>query len=222
MSKHFERGILAFMVGSALGLTCLTAAADPAADKAANERALKEARELADNIESVTQPGGKVDAKDSMSELPKGDPCALIKDAEVRKIYPKASSGMPERTREKYGILACMWDHPTGKFIVQLMKAEPKTAVVEARGIIVGFVDSLQADAEKAVRLETMRGVGDEAAAVVEQKDEKRSILGDAAYIVTQRGERQIWIMAPDLARGDRTKALKILEEWAKAAVGRL
>lgn len=219
MKTQFAARVLGFAVGWAMGLLAINAGA---ADKAAMERAQKEALEHADKIEKLSKPGGKPAAKDPMSELPTGDPCALIKDTEVRKIYPKASAGKPERTREKYGIVACVWDYPTGKFVVQLMKAEPKTAVDEARGLIDGVVDPLKPGAGKAVRLETIHGVGDEAGAVVEQKDEKRGILNDAAYIITQRGERQIWIMDSELARGDRAKALKTLEEWGKAAVGRL
>jgi len=46
--------------------------------------------------------------------------------------------------------------------------------------------------------------------------------LSDAAYLYTQRGDVQLMVIAVDLARGDRTAALKTLREIGRVAVGRL
>lgn len=187
-----------------------------AAGKSANDRAFDEARELADKIKGATNPGAPAE------KLPKGDPCKLVTDAEVRRAYPKASSAKPERTREKYGIAACTWEHPAGRFVVQLTNADPKSTSDEARGLSIGFVDPLKSGAARNIRLEKITDVGEEAVAVVEQQDEKKGILSDAAYLITQRGDRQVLIMAMDLARGDRAVALKTLADFGRAAAGRL
>ncbi len=210
----------------AIGLLFLSYAV--AADKSANERAFDEARELADKIKAMTNPGAKnaekgaTGASAEAGKLPKGDPCKLLADTEVRKVFPKASTAKPERTREKYGIAACLWEHPAGRFAVQLTNADPKSTAEEARGLAIGFVDPLKSGAARNVRFEKIAGVGDEAMAVVEQQDEKKGILSDAAYLITQRGDRQVMIIAVDLARGDRAVALKALADLGRAAVGRL
>ena len=196
-----------------------------AAGNSANEQAAEKARELADKIQEASKPAGKASAtatSNANDSLPKGNPCALLTDAEVRKVYPKASGPKPERTREKYGILACIWEHPTGKLLVQLTRADPMTAQAEARGLILGFVDPLKKGAANVVRVETIRGVGDEAAAIIETQDGKRGILNDVAYLYAQRGDRQIMISATDLASGDRALGLKTLEALGRAAIGRL
>ena len=219
----------------AFGLTLLVSAISAlffsyavAAGKGANERAFDEARELADKIKGVTNPGAKnaekaaAGAGTSVEKLPKGDPCKLLTDAEVRKVFPKASTAKPERTREKYGIAACLWEHPAGRFAVQLMHADPKSTVEEARGLAIGFVDPLKPGAARNLRFEKIADVGEEAVAVVEQQDEKKGILADAAYLITQRGDRQIMILAMDLARADRAVALRTLADFGRAAAGRL
>lgn len=155
--------------------------------------------------------------------LPKGDPCRLLTDGEVRKFYPKASAGQRERTREKYGIVACVWDHPVGKLVAQVtLGAKPGSSMEEAQGIAIGFLDPLKPASRKAVRYEKVVGVGDEAVGVVERSDEKQGVLNDAAYLYTQRGDQQLLIIAVDLARGDRSAALKTLQEIGRIAAGRL
>ncbi|HMN78851.1 MAG TPA: hypothetical protein PKA20_02860 [Burkholderiaceae bacterium] len=155
--------------------------------------------------------------------LPKGDPCRLLTDGEVRKFYPKASAGQRERTREKYGIVACVWDHPVGKLVAQVtLGAQPGSSMEEAQGIAIGFLDPLKPASRKAVRYEKVTGVGDEAVGVVERGDEKQGVLNDAAYLYTQRGDQQLLIIAVDLARGDRAAALKTLQEIGRTAAARL
>ncbi|MFM9888547.1 MAG: hypothetical protein ACKVQT_36455, partial [Burkholderiales bacterium] len=72
------------------------------------------------------------------------------------------------------------------------------------------------------VRYETIKGVGDEAIALVEPADPKRGILTDSAYLITQRGDQQAMLFSSTLAKRDRAEALKKLEELGKAAAGRL
>jgi hypothetical protein len=52
-------------------------------------------------------------------------------------------------------------------------------------------VDPLGADAERRVRFDVLRGIGDEAIAVVERRDTANGITQDAALIVVRRGTWQ-------------------------------
>lgn len=192
-----------------------------------NDDVQRAARDLADKLERATKQPNKAGAAtaakpEAIDELPKGDPCALLTLAEVRKLYPKADAAKPDRVPEKYGILTCYWQYPTGRLVVQLTKAEPRSCETEARGLAMGFVDPLSPKAHEAVRFQALPGIGDDAVAVVERKDEKRGILGDASYLITQRGDRQIWISSTDLAGGDRAAAIDTLAKLGRLAIGRL
>lgn len=188
---------------------------------AAEKAAYDQARELADKLKAGSK-GSAKPAAETASKLPKADPCKLLTDAEVRKVFTDAKPGQRERTREQYGITACLWDYPGGKFAVQLTNAKPGTVDNEIRGMSLGFVDPLKPAARKAVRYETIRGVGDQAMAIVEPADEKRGILTDSAYLITQRGDQQAMLTSTTLAKRDRAAALKTLEELGKTAVSRL
>lgn len=191
---------------------------------AADDSTYKAARELADKIQSMTQGGGGATGVKAATEpLPKVDPCSLLTGAEVRQYFPKAKAPVRERDREKYGITACIWDHPAGRLVLQLtLGAEPGSSNDEAQGLVLGFVDPLKPGVREQVRIEKIDGVGSEAAAVVEKADEKRGILSDAAYLYTQRGDVQLLVAAVDLARGDRSAALNTLREIGRIAAGRL
>ncbi|MFN0303971.1 MAG: hypothetical protein ACKVQU_26865 [Burkholderiales bacterium] len=180
-----------------------------------------EARDLADKIKKATQGGGAAPSEAAV-KLPKGDPCKVLTDADVRKVFPDAKSGQRERRNEQYGMTACFWDYPGGRFAVQVSVEQPGTVKNEIRGMSLGFVDPLKAGAAANVRYETIKGVGDDAMAIVEPADAKRGILTDSAYLITQRGDQQAMLFSSTLARRDRAEALKKLEELGKAAAGRL
>ncbi len=188
-----------------------------AADKSAQD----EARDLADKIKKATQGGGAASSSAAV-KLPKGDPCKVLTDADVRKVFPDAKSGQRERRNEQYGMTACQWDYPGGRFGVQISIEKPGTVRDEIRGISIGIVDPLKPGAGSNVRYETIKGVGDEAMAFVEPADAKRGILSDSACLITQRGDQQVMLMSDSLAKRDRAEALKKLEELGRAAVGRL
>ena len=206
----------------AIGIALLATLGRPVhAAEGPESPAYKAARELADKIQGKTQGSGA--AKAPEEPLAKVDPCTLLTDAEARRYFPKAKAGERERTREKYGITACLWDHPAGRLVLQLtLGAKSGSSREEAEGISMGFIDPLKSAARREVRYEKIEGVGSEAVAVVEKADEKRGILSDAAYLYTQRGDVQLMVMAADLARGDRAAALKTLQEIGRVAAGRL
>lgn len=211
--------------GAVSGLCALAvafASAPGSVAQAADNSTYDAARELADKIQRMSQGNGAA-AKAPEEPLPKVDPCTLLTHAEARQHFPKAKAAERERTREKYGITACLWDHPAGRLVIQLtLGAKPGSSNEEAQGLAIGFVDPLKRGADREIRYERIDGVGAEAVAVVEKSDKARGILSDAAYLYTQRGDVQLLVAAVDLARGDRTAALKTLRELGKLAAGRL
>ena len=71
------------------------------------------------------------------------DPCRLLTTAEVRGVFPNAKAGARERSREQYGIRACVWETPTGHFAVQQWTTKPGAVDNEIRGLSSGFLDPL-------------------------------------------------------------------------------
>jgi hypothetical protein len=157
-----------------------------------------------------------------MAASPLGDPCALLSTKEVAAFVAGANSPRRDRSREEYGIYACEWKTPRGRFGVEIWKSEPNAVESEAHGLVQGFVDPLKADAKKNVRLEKIAGVGEQAIAVVEQKDSNRGILNDVAMLLTQNGEYLVVMGSDDLARGDRAAVLAGLRRLGIAAAARL
>ena len=154
-------------------------------------------------------------------KLPAGDPCKLLTDAEVGQVFPGAKIGKRERN-EDLGFVACTWNSPGGYLRVQIFNREPNISIEEEIELYtVGFVGSFNPEALRAVRLETVKNVGDHALAAVERADAPR-IIQDAAVIVVQRGQRTIYISSTQLAKRERIPALKALEELGRAAANRL
>ena len=149
--------------------------------------------------------------------------CRLLADAEVRRVFPQAKAGVPERTREQYGIRACVWDMPHGPFVLQQWDAQGGGTVDnEIRGLATGMLDPVNPKARNAIRYETVPGIGEQAMAMVERKDDARGILTDAAILVSRSGGHFLELQSVDLARGERAAALQVLGDLGRAAVGRL
>lgn len=148
-------------------------------------------------------------------------PCALLTIAEVQQAFPGAPAGRPDRKLEKQGILRCTWNHPAGTLIL-IDSNEDESAKDAAAGLTPAFLDPLNVGASRHVRYESLPGIGDEAVAVVERQDKSKGIAQDGAILVVRRGKRQVVAMSSDLARRDRTEALRVFTELAKAIAKRL
>jgi hypothetical protein len=146
------------------------------------------------------------------------DPCRLLTRSEVSAVLPGAQAGKPERTREAYGIRACVWEWDGGSFALQTLPGK-HGAANEIRGLAQGYTNPL---GRSSVRFETVPGVGDMALAVVEPVDAARGVIGDIALLTTQRGNQVIALQCAALARGERVAALKALTVLGRAAVARL
>ena len=147
-----------------------------------------------------------------------GDPCRLLTRAEVAGVLPGAQSGKPERSREAYGIRACVWEWEGGSFALQLLPGK-HGAAGEMRGLALGYTNPL---ARNSVRYETVAGVGEAALAAVEPVDPARGVIADMAMLAAQRGAQVMVLQCAALARGDRMAALKALTVLGRMAVARL
>ena len=153
---------------------------------------------------------------------PPGDACKLLTDAEVRVVFPNAKPAKRDTSVDKYGIASCIWEHPGGRFAVQLMKAAAKIDD-EMRGRLSGNLDPLKPrGANDAVRIVTVSDVGDAARAFVEPTDQKRGVVQGVAMLIAQRSGNQIILMSDQLPERERGAALKALEDLGRAAVKRL
>ena len=154
-------------------------------------------------------------------ELAPADPCRLLTTADVGTVFAGAKAGVPERTREKYGITACQWDTPGGRLVLQLWEGEPNSTENEIRGLVTGVVDPLKPSAQQSIRYERVN-VGTPAMVVVERANAQAGILNDCALLVTQRGEQVVVLFSTGLAQRDRAAAIRALSSLAERAVGRL
>jgi hypothetical protein len=158
---------------------------------------------------------------DSAAPSSARNPCALLKVVEVASVLPGAKGGVVNNTREKYGITACEWDTAANRFVLQFWKNVGSSAKEEAQGLMSGVLDPLQPAAKNSVRYETITGIGQSAIAVVEKGDAARGMLNDFALLVVQHGDQIVILMAPELARVDRAKALAGLKSLGQSAVAR-
>lgn len=158
------------------------------------------------------------DAPAGAAETAGSDACRLLTRSEVAAVLPGAQPGKPERSREAYGIRACVWEWDGGSFALQLLPGKHGPAS-EIRGMSLGYTNPL---ARSSVRYETVPGVGESAVAAVEPVDGARGVIADMAVLTAQRGAQVIALQCAALARGDRAAALKALTVLARTAVARL
>ena len=148
--------------------------------------------------------------------------CHLLTNAEVAAAFPGAKPGVPETAREKYGILGCEWSTPSGRVAAQFWKNEsPTTARAEAEGLMLGVLDPLKRAGAKAVRYETLQGVGDSAVVAIAKSDAAAGVLTDLAIAVVVAGGRTITIFAPQLVSAEPAKAIATLTALARSAAKR-
>jgi hypothetical protein len=168
--------------------------------------------------------GGGSPADAMAADTPVGDgPCALLRLAEVQRVLPETRMAERDRSLDKYEIAMCAWKGDKGSRELTLQRWEGEdSAESELRSLAAGIVDPLKPGAAASIRYETLKGIGDDARAVVERADEKRGVLTYAALLVVKRGNHVLTLSASDLAMLDRPEALKALETLGRAAVARL
>jgi len=180
------------------------------------------ARSIADVFLGLTVSGGfgLLLASPAIAATP--NPCALLTQAEVAGAFPGAKAGVPETTREKYGIFGCIWTAPGGRIVAQYWNNEnPTTAKVEAESLVSGALDPFKNGAAAAVLSRSIPSVGQSAHAAIARIDAARGVLNDFAIVAVVVGDRTITIMSPELATRDPVKAFATLTALARSAATR-
>lgn len=158
-------------------------------------------------------------------KLPSGDPCTVLPLSDVQKAFPGTKPGERDSRKEKYGLTECNWKDGGGSvvFVVQEFYGSD-SAMDEAKGMANGFVDPLKTASARNLRYEVLSGVGlgNEAVAIVEARDDKRGIVSDGAMLVLHRGQRTLFLTSPVLQARDRAAALKTFEALGRIAAKRL
>ena len=158
------------------------------------------------------------------NKLPPGDPCTVVPLAEVQKAFPGAQAGVRRRDVEKYGLTQCAWSHAKGYVLFGVAETytTSATAMQDAQGEAVGYLDPFMPAAKQGARYEKLAGLGVDAIAFIETKDPKRGIVGDGAFLLLRKGQHTVTLVAPTLPGTDRAAALKLLEQLGRIAVKRL
>jgi len=148
------------------------------------------------------------------------NPCALLTDAEARKVFPEAGAGRVDRRLAKDGILYCLWSGPGGKGEVLQLRADQSAGDMkeEIEALAMGISDPLKANPQ--VRFEKFKGLN--AIAVVERPDAARGVIGHAAFVGVQKGGQVVILASSPLASRDRAAALKVLEDLARTVLARM
>lgn len=161
----------------------------------------------------------------SPKKVPSGDPCTVVPLADVQKAFSGAKPGARSSRLEKEGLTECEWKDGGGVvvFVVQEFYGSD-TAMQEAQGMAFGFVDGSKPGAAGSLRYETLTavGLGNEAVAFVEARDDKRGIRSGGAMLALHRGGRTLFLTSPVLQARDRATALKTLEVLGRIAAKRL
>lgn len=159
------------------------------------------------------------------TRLPSGEPCSVLPLSEVQRAFPGAKPGERSTRIEKYGLTECQWKDSSGVVVFGVQEFYGNdTAMAEAEGMAIGFIDRSKPGAARNVRYEILNavGLGNGAVAFVEVSDAKRGILSDGAMLVLHRGERTLFLTSPSLQQRDRASALKTLEDLGRIAAKRL
>ena len=148
----------------------------------------------------------------------------MVSLSDVQKAFPGAKPGVRDKRIEKYGITECVWKDGGGVLLFGVQEFYGSdTAMNELRSFGQALVEGKMANARN-VRYEILTGVGlgNEAVAFVEARDDKRGILSEGAMLALHRGERTLWLTSPVLPARDRAAALKTFETLGRIAAKRL
>lgn len=153
---------------------------------------------------------------------PVDNPCALLTDAEVRGVFPKAESGKHHAEGLEYGLDRCAWETPTGQIGVEVSKVEAAAFEEELRGELQGAVDPRVQGAIDRIRFQPVPDIGDHAIAVLEKADANRGIYTDIGLLAIQHGHRMALLMIHEAKRDAPLPTLDSLETLGHRLAPRL
>ncbi|MEO8366349.1 MAG: hypothetical protein ABI538_09110 [Pseudoxanthomonas sp.] len=137
---------------------------------------------------AAARPGGPATAATADSTAAGTGACRLLTQSDVREALPGVGQGKSGDSLAQAGMQACEWTGDHGRFTAQISTAGTGTADRDIHGLVDSFIDPMRRDAIGQIRFENITGVGDDATAVLEQRDESRGILNDVAILVVHRG----------------------------------
>ena len=158
------------------------------------------------------------------TKVPSGDPCTVVPLSDVQKAFPGAKPGERSTRSEKYGITECAWKDGSGVVVFGVQEFYGNhSAMEEARGLGQAMVEGKTAN-ERNVRYEVLTGIGlgNEAVAFVESRDDKRGIVIEGAMLALHRGQRTLLLTSLVLPQRDRAASLQTFEALGRIAVKRL
>jgi hypothetical protein len=179
----------------------------------------KDTPSAADTAASISAVTASSDSDSAVAEP--GDPCGLVTDSEVRKLYEGAKAGTRDHSLDKYGIAMCTRDTPTNVFVAQLYKSEG-TPDEEVRTRALGVIDPVRQGAGSHFRYEAVAGIGDAATVLAEAGDPASGIYNDIALIAVSKGDQTVVLFSRTLIDGDREATVKALEALGRSAAARL
>lgn len=158
------------------------------------------------------------------TKVPSGDPCTVLPLSDVQKAFPGAKPGERSTRIEKYGLTECSWKDGSGAFVFGVQEFYGSDgAMDEIKSFGQATVDGKTANFGN-VRYEILTGIGlgNEAVAFVEARDDKRGVVNSGAMLVLHRGQRTLFLTSTALAQRDRAAALKTFEALGRVAAKRL
>jgi uncharacterized protein (UPF0248 family) len=158
----------------------------------------------------------------TVSTGPADTACALLTDAEVRGVFPKAQSGKRNTESLQYGLDRCAWETPTGQIGVEVSKVEAAAFENELRAELQGAVDPRVQGAIDQIRFQPVSDIGDHAIAVLEKGDAKRGIYTDISLLAIQRNHRMAVLMIHDAHRDAPLPTLETLKGLGRPLASRL
>lgn len=158
---------------------------------------------------------------------PSGAACRLLTLSDVQNVAPDAAVARPNNALIEQSIYGCGWYPASGKVPsveVSLWKIDgaDDTPMGNAKTLAMGFADPLRSEAQAAVRLEQVDGVGDEAVAIVEKTDAAKGIITTGAILTLRKNGQIATVTSSDLGSHERTAALGELATLGRAIAKRL
>jgi hypothetical protein len=167
-------------------------------------------------------------AADSEDTAPASDnACGLLTLSEVRNVLPEAAKAVHKDNLVDQGIDGCGWYVASGKYpVLELsvwqVSGSDDTPMSNAETLAMGFADPLRSDAQRAIRIEKITGVGEDSVAIVEKIDAARGIMTTGAMLTFQKNGKIATVATSQLAERERPTALEQLAALGKAVARRL
>jgi len=144
------------------------------------------------------------------------DACALVSAAMLAKLAPGLGAGHPSAVPHPAGVSTCVWSR-RGRHLPALTLT---VAPADASGVLKELKDGF---GHMGYRIVPVAGLGNEAAAAIQQANPKHGLAAGVAELAVRVGKRQLIFSPMGLAvSGPGTKSFERLKRLAAGTVARL